>query len=91
MLSRPTSSWQGKRTVRGAKAVCNNPEAGKPCTEHLYAAVSVDEVYALEELFKSLSNSIHRVRPVQQLLLLYWSSWVASLAIQHTVLYVLIS
>lgn len=25
-------------------------------------AVSVDEVYALEELFKNLSNSIHRVQ-----------------------------
>ena len=29
--------------------------------EQVSLAVSVDEVYALEELFKGLSNSIHRV------------------------------
>ena len=28
--------------------------------EQISFAVSVDEVYALEELFKGLSNSIHR-------------------------------
>lgn len=29
--------------------------------DQVSCAVSVDEVYALEELFKGLSNSIHRV------------------------------
>ena len=28
-------------------------------------AVSVDEVYALEELFQKLSNSLHHVRPLR--------------------------
>ncbi len=32
--------------------------------EQVWLAVSVDEVYALEELFKGLSNSIHRASVV---------------------------
>ena len=31
--------------------------------ETLFHAVGIDEVYALEELFKAISNRLHKVRP----------------------------
>lgn len=43
--------------------ICRKFDSSLLCfSEAPLFAVSVDEVYALEELFKNLSNSIHRVQ-----------------------------